>query len=142
MEMSWSAPPRCLGADGCFSGGADAEVTGEDHGGNFEGQLEERGAAGLAGPDSEVVLPVGQLCGADRPSGSAAGKQQGRGRRGANVEQKKQSGDAVLGFDAVVVEESVLVLASADRLLRCGGSAVGAGAPGAELGAVRRGLRG
>jgi hypothetical protein len=54
--------------------GVDAEGSGEDRGGNFGGQLEERGAAGLAGTDAEVVEPLGQAGAADGPSGLASGE--------------------------------------------------------------------
>lgn len=57
--------------------GVDAQGAGEDRGGDLGGELEERGAAGLIGPDAELVQALCQLCGADRPSGLAAGEEPG-----------------------------------------------------------------
>ncbi|GAA3441099.1 hypothetical protein Pve01_74290 [Planomonospora venezuelensis] len=65
--------------------GVDAQGAGEDRGGDLGGELEECGAAGLVGPDPELVQPLCQLCGADRPAGLASGKQPWRGARAPMV---------------------------------------------------------
>ncbi|MFH8803933.1 nucleotidyltransferase family protein [Streptomyces sp. NPDC017936] len=49
------------------------------------GELEESGAAGLVGAGAEVVRWLRQPCGADGPSGLAAGEEPGRRRRGADA---------------------------------------------------------
>ncbi|MEV8456847.1 hypothetical protein AB0467_22570 [Streptomyces sp. NPDC052095] len=64
--------------------GVDAECAGEDRGGDFGGELEEGGAAGLVGPDTELLQALGQLCGADRASGLAAGEEPWRRNQGAD----------------------------------------------------------
>lgn len=64
--------------------GVDSEGAGEDGGGDLGGELEERGAAGLAGTDAEVGEPLGQARGADRPSGLASGEEPGRWLRGSD----------------------------------------------------------
>lgn len=64
--------------------GVDAQGAGEDRGGDLGGELEERGAAGLVGSDPELVQPLGQLCGADRASGLAAGEEPWRWGQGAD----------------------------------------------------------
>src|SRR4051794_26663489 len=58
--------------------GVNAQGAGEDRGGDFGGELEQCGAAGLVGLDPEVGEPLGQSCGADRSSGLAPGEQPGR----------------------------------------------------------------
>src|SRR5207247_4325356 len=48
-------------------------------GGQVGGELEQRGGAGLAGADTQLAEPPGELVGADGPAGLAAGEQPGRG---------------------------------------------------------------
>ncbi|MFI0501993.1 hypothetical protein ACH3WN_03900 [Streptomyces albogriseolus] len=62
----------------------DAQGAGGYRGGDFGGELEERGAAGLVGPDPEPVEALCQLCGADGPSGPAAGEEPWRRHQGAD----------------------------------------------------------
>jgi hypothetical protein len=57
--------------------GADAEGAGEDRGSDLRGEMEERRAAGLSGADPELAEPLGQLRGADRPSGLASREEPG-----------------------------------------------------------------
>src|SRR5690606_9724311 len=64
--------------------GVDAEGAGEYRGGDLGGELEECGAAGLVGPDSELVEALRQLCGADRPSGLSTGEEPSRRCQGAD----------------------------------------------------------
>ena len=48
-------------------------------GGEFGGELEQRGGAGLAGAEAELAEPFGELVGADRSAGTSAGEQPWRG---------------------------------------------------------------
>ena len=62
----------------------DAEHAGEDGGGEFGGELEQRGGAGLAGSDAELAEAFAEPVGADRAAGLPAGEQpcgRCRGRR-------------------------------------------------------------
>src|SRR6266571_4152062 len=58
--------------------GVDAQGAGKYGGRDLAGELEQRGAAGLAGTDAEVGQPLGEPGGADRPSGLASGEEPGR----------------------------------------------------------------
>jgi hypothetical protein len=60
-------------------GDVDAEHAGEHGGGQFGGELEQGGRASPAGVDAEAAEPFGELLGADRASGLAAGEQPRRG---------------------------------------------------------------
>ena len=53
----------------------DAEQAGEDRGGQFGGELEQRGGAGGPGVDADLVEPFGEPVGADRLAGPPAGQQ-------------------------------------------------------------------
>jgi hypothetical protein len=55
----------------------DAEHAGEKGGGQFGGELEQRGGACLAGLDAEVLKPLAEVIGADRAAGLPAGEQPG-----------------------------------------------------------------
>ncbi len=57
----------------------DAEHPGEHRGGQFGGELEQCGGAGLTGEDAELAETFGHAEGADGPAGLAAGEQPGRG---------------------------------------------------------------
>src|ERR1035441_8635461 len=57
----------------------DAEHAGEDGGGQVGGELEQCGRARLAGVDADLAQAFGELEGADRLAGLAAGEQPGRG---------------------------------------------------------------
>src|SRR6266516_281504 len=62
-----------LPGDGDFD--VDAEQAGEDRGGEFRGEPEQRGGAGWPGVDANLVEPFGAPAGADRLPGPSAGKQ-------------------------------------------------------------------
>ncbi len=57
----------------------DAEHPGKHGGGQVGGELEQCRRAGSPGADAELAQALGQLAGADGPSGLAAGEQPGRG---------------------------------------------------------------
>lgn len=63
--------------DGDFD--VDAEHAGQEGGGKFGGELEQRGGACLAGLDAEGFEALSEVGGVDRAAGLAAGKQPGRG---------------------------------------------------------------
>ena len=60
-----------------FDGDADvdAKEAGEDRGGEFAGELEQSGGAGLAGLKADLAEAFGQLERADRLARSTAGEQ-------------------------------------------------------------------
>jgi hypothetical protein len=62
----------------------DAEHSGEQSSGQFGGELEQCGGAGLCGVETEVAQPFAELEGADRSSGLAAGEQPWGGVRDAD----------------------------------------------------------
>ncbi|WP_247197858.1 hypothetical protein [Streptomyces sp. GESEQ-35] len=64
--------------------GVDARGAGEGRGGDLGGELEECGAAGLGGPDVEVVQPLRQPCGADGTSRPAGREEPWRWNQGAD----------------------------------------------------------
>src|SRR5260370_40789285 len=68
-----------LSGDGDGDGDVDAEHAGEQRGGQFGGELEQRGGACLAGLDAEVFEALPEVGRADRAAGLAAGEQPGRG---------------------------------------------------------------
>jgi hypothetical protein len=53
----------------------DAEHAGQDGGGEFGGELEQRGRAGLAWPDPEEAEPLAESVGADGAAGLSSGEQ-------------------------------------------------------------------
>jgi hypothetical protein len=57
----------------------DAEHSGEQSGGEFSGELEQCGRAGLAGLDAEVFEAFSQMGGSDRAAGLTAGNSQDEG---------------------------------------------------------------
>ena len=65
--------------------GVDGEGAGEDGGGDLGGELEQRGAAVLAGTDPEVVEPPGQRAVLMGRPGWPPGNSQGEGVRAPMV---------------------------------------------------------
>lgn len=53
----------------------DAEHAGQDGGGQVGGELEQRGGSGLCWAQAELAESFGELVGADRAAGLAAGEQ-------------------------------------------------------------------
>ena len=64
-----------LPCDGGFD--VDAEQPGEHGGGEFGGEAGQCGGAALSGAQAELAKAFGELVGADRLAGAAAGEQPG-----------------------------------------------------------------
>lgn len=65
--------------------GVDADGAGEDRGRDLGGELEECGAAGLVGPDPELVQALGRCVVLIGGQGWAQGKSHGDGARAPMV---------------------------------------------------------
>ena len=82
-----------------FDGDAyvDAEHSGQEGSGELAGELEKGSRPGWSGTDTDLVEPLGELVGADRLAGSAAGEQPCRAALLCDLGVPAAGGDELAG---------------------------------------------